>query len=79
MINAFFPPLLNMFTQCDVIKNLVRRYLLRCCNVASHGNVTVSIIYFVAFITEMEVLVLFLCRQWSRKGFGAMGISPPTF
>ena len=68
-----------MFTQCDVIKNLVRRYLLRCCNVASHGNVTVSIIYFVAFITEMEVLVLFLCRHWSRKGFGAMGISPPTF
>ena len=78
-INAFFPPLLNMFTQCDVIKNLGRHYFLRCCNVASHGNVTVSIIYFVAFITEMEVLVLFLCRLWSRLRICTNGYFTPFF
>ena len=43
-----FPALLNMFTQCDVIKN--------CVATSRH---TVSIIYiFVAFITEIEVFVV---------------------
>ena len=32
-----FPPLPNMFTSCDIIKNLTQRYLLWCCNVASRG------------------------------------------
>ena len=55
-----FPALLNMFTQYVVIKNLAQRHLLRCCNVTSHGINFKSI--FVAFITEMEVFVVVLCR-----------------
>ena len=53
-----FPPMLNMFTHCYVIKNLVRRYLLQ-------RHVTRYQFYiFAAFIvTEMEeFVVVFLCR-----------------
>ena len=46
-----FPALLNMFTQCDAIKNLARRHLLR--------HVTwYQFKIFVAFINEMEVFVV---------------------
>ena len=56
-INAF--ALLNMFTQCDVIKNLARRYLLLCCNITSHS---INFKFLWRLSLKWKCLLLFLCR-----------------
>ena len=53
------PALLNLFTQCDVIKNLAQCHLLRCCNVMSHG---INFKFLLRLSMKWKCLLLFLCR-----------------
>ena len=54
-----FPALLNMFTQCDVIKNW--RDVI--CYGAATSRHKVSILNFSALITEMEVFFMYVYNK----------------
>ena len=52
----------NMFTQCDIIKNLAWRYLLQRCNVLSH-----SINFLILLITKTEVFVVVFMYVYNKN------------